>query len=68
MDHLLEHFMHSLMDLKKALLGSDDEMMYILLAPRWIPQVEGGDVVSSKFASHKDCKVYRTRRTPRLNK
>ncbi|KAE8792859.1 hypothetical protein D1007_32549 [Hordeum vulgare] len=46
----------------------DDEMIYILLAPCWISQVEGGDVISSKFPLHGDCKVYRTRRTPRLNK
>lgn len=48
--------------------AADDELMNILLAPRWLPQVEGGDVVSSKFPLHGDCKVYRTRRTPRLNK
>ena len=47
---------------------TDDELMDILLAPRWLPQVEGGDVVSSRFPLHGDCKVYRTRRTPRIDK
>lgn len=46
----------------------DDELMNILLTPRWLSQVKGGDVVSSKFPLHGDCKVYRTRRTPRINK
>ncbi|KAE8782406.1 Homeobox protein KNOX3 [Hordeum vulgare] len=34
----------------------DDELMGILLAPRWLPQVEGGDVVNIRFPLHGDCK------------
>ena len=35
------------------------KLAWWLLAPRWLPQVEGWDVDSRKFPLHEDCKVYR---------
>ena len=49
-------------------LGADDKMVYILMHlvgyPKWKVEMYS----ATSFPSHKDCKVYRTRRTPRIKK
>ena len=43
-------------------LGSDDGN--ILLAPRWLPEVEGVDVVAENFPYTRTVKFIESRRTP----